>query len=188
MSKKTKYWQCLWLLILCISYCGCSDSQSSKKILQSNEITVVKGENSSINQVKIPDSTDTFTPNPHFENYLTGTPIFGKNFVIALEYPKGEKRHPLKNKQFLFRIKGSIESKTGDAPTNFKLRLFTNQIADFRNNKAREEWAMEFDKTGNFYQFKMGNILMNIDVGIYYYIIEKEGEIEPYFVGKISLL
>lgn len=177
-------------LTLCFfTSCNQEKAKTSMPLTKSKDTatTIKKREIITLQPTKTPDSTDTFLPIADFEKYLTGTPILGKDFAIRLDYPKGEKRHPLKNGQFLFRIKGNVESKTGEAPKDFKLRLFSNDLANFKANKAAIEWDIPFKYENGFYQFKVANIF-DTSYGIFYYVIEDSASEEWYYVGKISLL
>ena len=192
MNHKNKQLTCsFWLIFLVIFGSACQENAPKTTLTEpaekTMEVPLPPREEITLSPEETSDALDAFTPNPYFEKYLTGLTILGQNFVVMLEYPQGDKRHPLKNNQFLFRIKGHIESKTGASPEGFKLRLFSNQIQDFKADKTLFEWDIPLKLEDGLYQFKMANV-MDVSPGIYYYSIENEVENEPFLVGKISLL
>lgn len=168
---------------------ACQENQPKKAII-AQEIAATKdkvfSETTAIETIEIPNVIDKFVPNPALEAYLE-LPILGKDFVVKLEYPNKEIRHPLKNNQFMFRIKGEIIPKSEALPTGFKLRLFSNSTKDFKADKSMDEWDIIFKDEENPFAFKVSNII-NVQAGIYYYTIEETESKERFYVGKISLL
>lgn len=175
MFNNKPHFRTFWLCTVTLIFSACQEVSPTKTTINKETLTT-----SPI------DSIDRFLPNPHLESYLQ-IPVLGKDFTIEIDYPKQEMRYPLKNNQFMFRVKGQIIANSNILPSNFKLRLFSNSIDDFKNHKVIEEWDIDFKNNTSPFEFKISNIL-NVQRGIYYFSIEQMDTQERFYVGKISLL
>ncbi len=138
-----------------------------------------------------PPAADPFRPNPRLESLVAQK---GQNAGLIIS--ASADAAPISEEKFRAIVTGTLRSPSTAEGANIELQIYDNQPGSYQKGETEasiplelqqleDEEVLGFGKMKN-YTFEK-EVDKELPPGLYYYVIKREGENGPLFVGKVEI-
>lgn len=126
-----------------------------------------------------------FSPNTLLESWI-GTGVRSNEYSFFLSKPVSDSKMNRVAGKVDFQVAGEVESPESEIVAYFQVHLFSNQEEDYKKFKSLYSWDLEFEEKEGKFHFNIEENL-ELEPGLYYYLIRDEDTGMKHVVGKMRV-
>lgn len=122
-------------------------------------------------------------PNPLFEQMMSG--VRGNQITLSPQSPRPDAVVSLQQGKFTLNFNGLIETDNPEHP-RLHLLIFGNKKADFEDWNYLSQTRLQITEAENALQY-FTRLTLDVQPGLYYYVIEDEETEQPVLTGRFTV-